>query len=364
MSVNKDGTNALPPAVQAQVDEADRIIAEMQAAENPPADPPADPPAPDPKATPNDPAPDPKATPVPDPAPDPDPENKRTDWKQKFHVLQGKYNAEVPRLHSDLKEARATLGGVQDQMNTLTATVAAMKEVAKPAPTPPKPLVSEEEIEQFGPDLIDVMQRVAQQTLGVELDSKLKPVKDSVKQVEGKVAQTETSVAQSARETLYDRLTEAVPGWDAMNKSEPFLEWLAGTDDLTGAVRGNMLRTAFDRNDTERVIAFFKSFQKEHVVETTDPVPATPAEDPPSGDPAPEPQQTLDDLVAPGTPKTGSTGAQEESGKGRIWNQVLITEFHNRKGEFIKKNPGKALTAELAATERDLFTAQSEGRIR
>jgi len=349
--------NALPTAVQAQVDEADAIIKQMQEQEAAPEPTPEE----TQEAAPAEATPESEVTPEPEPAP----EDKRTDWKQKFLVLQGKYNSEVPRLHSDLKEAKQATGGLQDQLNTLQATVASMKELQKAPPEPPKPLVSDEEVEQFGPDLIDLIGRVAKQELGVELDDKLKPVKASVKQVEGKVAQTETSVAQSAREQLYERLEGAVEDWNTINRSEPFLKWLAQEDDLTGQVRGNLLRGAFERNDADRVIKFFKSFQKEHVVETTDPVPATPADETPSEETQQaEPQQTLDELVAPGTPKTGSTGAQEESGKGRIWNQKLIDGFYEWKNEFVKKNPGKALPKEMEAEERDLFKAQHEGRIR
>jgi len=346
--------NALPAAVQKQVDEADAIIKQMQAVED--ADPAADPADPAAVVT------DPPTEPVPEPTPEPEPATERVDWKQKFLVLQGKYNNEVPILHSDLKEARGAMGGLQDQLNTLTATVASMKELRTNPPEPATPLVSAEEVEQFGPDLIDLIGRVAKQELGVTLDDKLKPVKASVKQVEGKVAQNETSVAQSAREKLYDTLDREVGDWSTINKSEPFLKWLAEEDDLTGIVRGNILRTAFDRNDTTRVVKFFNSFQKEHVVETTDPVPATPAADETPA--AAEPQQTLDELVAPGTPKTGSTGAQEESGKGRIWNQKLINEFYEYKNEFVKKNPGKDMPKDMASIERDLFKAQHEGRIR
>jgi hypothetical protein len=337
--------NALPPAVQKQVDEADAIIAAMRAAEGIEL-------APDAEATPD------VVVPAPQVTPDPEPTSERTDWKQKFHVLQGKYNAEVPRLHADLKDARSQVGEVRDQMNTLQATVASMQELQKTPPKPVAPLISEEEIEQFGPDLIDLIGRVAKQELGVTLDDKLKPVRASMKQVEGKVAQNETSVAHSAREKLYDRLDTAVTDWNTINKSEPFLKWLAAEDDLTGQVRGNMLRAAFEQNNADRVVKFFKSFQKEHVVDTTDPTPATPAKT------TPEPQQTMDKLVAPGTPKTGSTGAQEESGKGRIWNQKLIDDFYEWKNEFVKKNPGKDLPKDMAGNERDLFKAQHEGRIR
>ena len=41
----------------------------------------------------------------PESAPAEEPKPERTDRKQKYNVLQGKYDAEVPRLSSDLREA-------------------------------------------------------------------------------------------------------------------------------------------------------------------------------------------------------------------------------------------------------------------
>ena len=352
MSNEAEHENVLPEAVRRQMEQADAIIAQMK------NDPEAPAPAPEPKADDPAPTPPPPAPEPPPPAPKEEPTSERTDWKQKYSVLKGKYDAEVPRLHDDLRDARGQLRTFQDQLSTLQATVAALKEVKSEPAKKAEPLVSQEEIDQFGPDLIDVMQRVAKQTLGVELDSQLAPVKQSVKQVNERVASTSESVAKSSRQRLYERLDAAVPGWQTTNKDQEFLSWLAEEDPTLGEVRGNLLRGHFERNDADRVIKIFKGFQKEHVVETTDPSPATPAEE------TPEPQQKLDELVAPGTPKTGSTGAHEESGKGRIWTQKEIGSFYEYKNEFIKKNPNKELPDEVKAAERDLFKAQTENRIR
>src|SRR5947209_3842412 len=69
----------------------------------------------------------PKETPAPAPEA-PKPEAPSTEaaetWKKRFDVLSGKYNAEVPRLAAQLREASATI-------RSLTAEVEAIK--AKPA---------------------------------------------------------------------------------------------------------------------------------------------------------------------------------------------------------------------------------------
>jgi hypothetical protein len=102
------------------------------------------------------------------------------------------------------------------------------------------------------------------------------------------------------------------------------------------------------------VIAFFKSFQTENAVvapesEVTPPVPPE------------EPQQALEQLVAPGTPKTGTTGAPDESGK-RIWTRADISAFYAQKNEFLTR--GVEIPEVYERYEKDLFAAQKEGRVR
>lgn len=347
-----DHENVLPEAVRKQVAAADAIIEQMN------ADPEAPAPAPDPEpaAMPTD---------VPEvkdkqeaaaPKPEPEPTTERTDWKQKYLVLQDKYDKEVPRLHEELRNSSGHIRSLQDELSRLSTTVAAMQEVQKKPQEPPKPLVTQEEIDQFGPDLIDVVERVARQAVSPYVDEKFSEVQKTVKQVDESVASQRKTMAESARERLYERLDATVPGWDVINKDPVFIGWLREIDEFSGQPRGILLRSAFEKNDADRVVKFFKGFQKEHAVETSDPEPAAPK--------AKGPQQSLDELVAPGTPKTGSTGAQEESGKGRIWTQSDIQAYYARKNELIKANPNAELPEDMLLAERDIFKAQREGRIR
>jgi hypothetical protein len=206
-------------------------------------------------------------------------------------------------------------------------------------------------------DLIDVIERKAQEVADRIVASRIGKVESSVQQVNETVASTQKSVAESARERLYVSLDERVPGWDVINKDPKFVAWLREEDGLSGQPRGVSLRGAFDRNDTEKVVKIFKGFTKEHAVGDD------PNLDAPADEVTPESQQGLDTLVAPGTPKTGSTDAQVESGK-RIWTQADIQDFYARKNEFVKARPNDDLPAELEAAERDLFKAQVENRIR
>ena len=99
----------------------------------------------------------------------------------------------------------------------------------------------------------------------------------------------------------------------------------------------------------------FKGFQSENAVVNPE-LPAAPPADPPV-----EPQQQLDDFVAPGTPKTGTTSAPNESGK-RVYTRKDISDFYAKKNEFVRKR--KTIPDEYIAIEKDIIRAQSEGRIR
>ena len=170
-------------------------------------------------------------------------------------------------------------------------------------------------------------------------------------------------MAKSARERLFERLDSAVEGWRVINREPAFVQWLNEVDEFSGQQRGVLLRTAFERNDADRVVKFFKGFQKEHAVdETSDQETDAPAQQ--SSTTKQESQQSLDKLVAPGQPKTGTTGAQEGSGKGRIWTRKQISDFYTEKNEFIKAHPNRDIPKRLAQLEEDLFAAQRENRIR
>lgn len=329
--------NVLPKAVQEQADQADEIIRQVYAVEEQDDAAPADE-----VQAPTDEADEPAAEPKPE------------DLAHKFSVLQGKYNKEVPRLHKQLRDAQQTNGRLNDEVNRLRGEVQRLHET--PAPKQENPL-TQDEIDQFGPDLIDIIRRVAKAETGVVLDEQLKPVRESVKQVKEKVAPEPLNEVESARKQMLVDLGTAVPDWEKQNEDPEFLKWLDGEDPITGRVRMAELADAYEQNDTETVVELFKGFQKENAV-------VIPKDEPSDETPEETPEQPLEELVAPGTPKTGSAGAQNESGSKKVWTQKEIKEFYAYKNEFIKKNPEKELPEKVILAERDIFKAQHEGRIK
>ena len=350
-------SNALPKAVQAQIDTANKIIEQMyktpeqHAAEQEAADKAAAEKAAAEKAAAE------KAAVKPEEKPDDT--NRQavetpteTPEEHRYKVLQGKYNKEVPRLNQQVRELSEQNRDYRDRLANAEAMIATLEEANKNPQVPAKLPLTQEEIEQFGPDLIDIIERVAGATVTPIVEKSFGSVNRDLQQVKQSSSNLQKTVAESKREKLFAAMDSAVPNWEVQNDDPEFLTWLEDTDPYSGQPRGELLTKAFEANNAERVVAIFNGFLNENRVVND-----------PAQTPAPEKKQEsqkgLEKLVAPGGPKTGTTSAPE-SGK-RKWTQADISALYDTKNEYIRR--GKKVPAELIAAEKDLIKAQSEGRV-
>ena len=163
---------ALPKAIQQQVDDADAFVAQLN------GQPPAGDTDPKPDPEPNT---DPEPQPQPvsqEPQPSPIPDVSEETWQAKFFTLKGKYDAEVPRLHSQMRE-------LNTQVQTLLAETAARAAKPTPEPTPAKTLITEQDKEAFGSDLLDLIDRAT--------ESKISGFRDRESQLQAEIAEPSTS---------------------------------------------------------------------------------------------------------------------------------------------------------------------------
>lgn len=341
---------ALPAAVQKQVDEANEIAAKLYpkpdaAADDAPATPPAAATPPQPGSPPADP-----------PATPPVTQTPPVDWEQRYKVLQGKYNAEVPRLTGQVRDLTTNFNVLRDQLQATQMLLASLNQKA-PAGSPPSGeappsgrLVKDEEVREFGPDLYDFIRRTAAEAVLPEVENRIRPVSEQVEKVASASNFAAREVAKTAEQKVLDFLTAEIPEWGKLNEDPEFLAWLDLPDVFSGEKRADLLTRAYQRHDGPRVVAFFKSYLNEHGI-------VTPA-DKPAADPK-APQVDLKNLVAPGTQKAGTVDAQDGANK-RIWTAAEIGKFYDEcaKGKY-SRNPKKA-----AEIEADIFRAQKEGRIR
>lgn len=261
---------------------------------------------------------------------------------QKYKTLQGMYNAEVPRLHSQNKELSQRV----QHMEQLLASISSQQtRASQPIQQLPK-LVSDKDVEEYG-ESIDVMRKVTREELG--------SVAQRIAQLEGLLSQFQTSVvpqvqavaqkqAVSAEQMFWADLTKNVPNWREVNDNQEFHSWLLEVDPLTGISRQTYLEDAQRMMDAGRVANFFRAWLE-------DTGQANVAQNKGRAS-----SSELEKQVAPG--RTKSSG-NPQSNKAKVYTPQDIQKFFSdvRQGKY------KGREQERDRLERDIFAAQRENRI-
>jgi type II secretory pathway pseudopilin PulG len=175
------------------------------------------------------------------------------EWKQRYDILQGKYNAEVPRLHDQLKSQGDVLQQLQHELEALKN---------KPAePQQPKEsLVTDKDEETFGSDLVDLARRVSRDEASQTLQ-RINMIENAIQQLmqlSQKVTAVETNQVQTAQDKFWTSIATAVPDWKEINHEAQWLSWLAEYDIVAGKTRQESLDEASQRLDADRVAGLFK----------------------------------------------------------------------------------------------------------
>lgn len=227
----------------------------------------------------------PPAVEAPPPAPVPAPQS--VDWEQKFRTVQGMMNSRVAELTAQNKAYESQLGLLQRQVTDLTEAVKTRKPEAE------KPSMDPRDVEKFGGDLVEMVQRQTTQhlnTLSDRLGQMAERIEQRVSALEGQVNGTKEQVALSQEQQFYVILDQAVPDWRAINENEAFLDWLAVQDEVYGVPRQTALNHAYGRLDAKRVVAIFTQFKSGRAAAPSAANQVTPRSTP-SPQPTPQPAQ-------------------------------------------------------------------------
>lgn len=250
-------------------------------------------------------------------------------WEQRYRSLNGMYNAEVPRLHAQIKELTA-------QVQVLVQEL----EQARKAPTENKPIaqITDEDREAFGPDLVDLIERAAESKVAVfrEREQSLMAEVESLK---GRLGEVTEKQVISDRDRFTSGLSALAPNWEALNVDQGFLAWLQEVDPIYGIPRQMALNSAYEALDANRVAQIFNAYAGWQTPVTQQ-----------------RSNQELRRQVAPSTSRVSS--APVEGSSAKIFSQQEIEQFYNdwRRG-YIGGD-------EATRIEREIHAAAAEGRIR
>jgi hypothetical protein len=277
--------------------------------------------------------------------PPPD-QQQEPDVDQRYRSLQGRYET-LQKNYSSQGERIAEL----ERLITTLKVKGAEEPPTEAPPTKPK-FISEQEANEYGEDLLNVIGKRAKEEYAPEFDQ----LAQRLRRLEGRVDGVGTVLEKDQQQTVYSSLTAAVPQWRDINRADEFKMWLDEPDPFSGRKRNDMLQEAFTRHEGHRVVSFFRGFLE--AVGNPQPSPAQGNTAPPlpgqNGQASGRP--SLEDYAAPGRARSTPQNLPLDK---PVYTVAWIAKFAADK--IAGKYRGRESDAD--AIERDIFQAQHEGRI-
>jgi len=247
-------------------------------------------------------------------------------WQQKYKTLKGMYDAEVPRLHAQVKELTA-------QMNRLQSAV------EKPTPKEPdKPtkLVTDADVQTFGEDLIEVQRKVARE-VAMEFRSEIDALKADNDKLREQLQSTGSKMVEASFEQKLHRL---VPDFDAVNVDPKWVEWLNEYDPILRGPRKLVAQDAFNRGDADAVADYVVMFKK-------------------SIAPVEPPKSKAEELSKQVQPRRTGSGTGQPAPQGKTYSSRDIERLFKQAADF----GAKGKLDEARKLEAEIDAAYMDGRV-
>jgi uncharacterized coiled-coil protein SlyX len=253
-------------------------------------------------------------------------------FKQKYSTLKGKYDAEVPRLHQQVRELTDQLGSIQKGMEDV-------KKAESDKPKEKVSYVTDADREEYGDDLIDFQRRVAKE-VSQEYDGRFEQQEKVIAELREQVSSTDNQVGEMG---FAQKLNVLVPGFDQLDNDERWVSWLNEYDPMSRGPRRDQAQGAFDRGDADSVAHYVKLFR-----ESVDPVDQAKSNR----------QSEIEKQVTPN--RSASTSATKSMVGSKIYSAKQMDNAWNKTRNL--NTSGKY--DEAAKLEAELTAAYMEGRVR
>lgn len=298
----------------------------------------AEPPAPPPAVGETPPAPPPQ---------EPPPENiPPEEWRSRFLSMKGRYDR--------IAEQVGVMGEQIQRLQTDNATLRSRPPETQPIP---QSLITEQEMQEYGPEFVDMVRRAASEIAG--------PLQDEVRTLRSQLGQVQGEAGNSFLTRMHATIGGLIPNWQDLNRDPRFIQWVGLPEVYSGVMRQQLMQDAWNSGDANRVAAFFRAFLAEEAA--VDPTraggtrqPLPPAAHAP-GLPAAVPGVTLgtrlslDQLAAPGRAQSSAHMPADKP----VYTAQDITRFYTD----VAAGKWRTREADRAAIDADIIAAQHEGRI-
>lgn len=255
------------------------------------------------------------------------------DWEQRFNVLRGKYDAEIPRLHHQNKE-------LSERLDQAIKTMEA--KAAEPQKTDSK-LVTDADIEAYGSDLVDMVRRASREEFDALAKKLVETLDARFGAVQEKVSRAEQAVAKTAADKFWEAVMapDAAPDFDAVNDDPRWFAFLDARVPGTRFTRRAVAEDAITNLDATSLVEQIKAFKESIGVQTTSPKQT-------------KPKPNLNSQVAP----SSSRASAPTDTTGKVWSgQEYASALDHRNLQRMSREDYEALVNEAE-------TALAEGRVK
>lgn len=265
------------------------------------------------------------------------PHDDAATWENRYKSMKGRFE----RAEKQNAQLAEQISSLQRVIATLEAKI--QEPVAPQQPSVSR-LITDEEEEEYGREFLDVVGKRAKEVVSSEvqeLQAEIAALKNQLSKVGG-------VVTLSAKQQMDNLLNEQCPNWREINSNPDFLAWLKLPDTYSGAIRHDLLRKAYERNDGPRVLAFFNGFLAEEAA-------VVPSNSQP--EPARSQKLPLEQYAAPGRARSAAASAPAEK---PFITTAQITQFYSD----VAAGRYRGREKEKEQMENAIFEAQRAGRIR
>ncbi|MBI9090720.1 MAG: hypothetical protein JEZ12_16000 [Desulfobacterium sp.] len=338
--------NFLPASVKAAAERSDALIKGLNGTPEG-----TDPASAEPGKTPDGNTPsDPNAAPTKDPAPATLPIEKSTeDFETKYRTLQGKYNAEIPRLNEQVRTLTSRVSFLTGENASLKADKNNNADPNGSDAGDGNSRLNPDDLGKYGEEFGAMATRVN------SLIDENEALKEQLGTVSGRV----DTVKETQGQTDYNRymgtvakqVTDLGRDFNQLNADPDFLTWLQDIHAFTGQPRHASLQAAEANLDVERTMGIFKEYlgldptkkQSNKKPDTKEPKPTVPTPN-----------------LQPDHKPSGSDITPPMSTSEQIWTRGKAKQLYEAKA----RGDWRGKDAEFKALEADMFAAQTEGRFR
>ena len=168
-------------------------------------------------------------------------------WEERYKALQGKYNAEVPRLHLEVKDLKESVRD-SGESESLRREIEALKTQLNQPVAPAQSAHIDKIREDYGDELANAF--AASRSENDQLRAQVQDLMNLTTQI-----QTSSTLG-----TLSSMLADQGIDFDQANNDPLFLDWLSQVDTFAGVPRQQLLSQAYEAGDLPRAAQFFIAY--------------------------------------------------------------------------------------------------------